>query len=1158
MSELAIGFQSLPAEYQAALLHAQDKLNIAVTPLHALTGGLSGAYVYLASVLSQADRRVEHYILKLDHKNEKARSDEIIRHQAAIRQAPPDFAGRYMAQMAFERVEQAGVMVIFYGIAGQSLLQLRPLAAYDRQDQVETIFVDTVRHVLVDWNVAHPFRQTVHPQKLLEQWLGFRLDAGAPIDTFLEKVCQVRSSAPGFLIQDIIFPNPLAYGRSQEAWGNARPIDAVMGFQHGDLNVNNILVKFSKQNAAIEDYYLIDFALFKEQMPLLFDLRYLEMSYLNLKQSQVTLAKFIDVLGRYRDPDLLDPHLMPIEMIGVASAIGAARRAFGDWVNTNHPSLQDDLWGQYWLAGAAAGLSYCHKAALKEEERLAGLIFAAANLKRYAALFGIQVPAEGKQLYDPRQAERKQASAASTARQASHRPSGGETPHNLPSQPTPFIGREEEVNAARKLLTNQNVRLVTLTGPGGTGKTRLGLKLSADLLDDFPDGVYFIPLAEITEMDNVIPRIAQVLGVRESSGRPLVETLKDYLQDKTLLLFLDNLEQVIAAAPLVAGLLAAAPRLKILVTSRMVMQVRGEHEFAVPTLKTLDPLDLPALARLVDNESIRLFVDRAQAANPRFDLTEGNAPAVAQICRRLDGLPLAIELAAARTKILPPQALLERLSSRFTVLTGGAKDLPARQQTLLNTLEWSHSLLRKEEQTLFARLGVFAGGFTLDIAEAVCNADGSLDLLECVTNLMNNSLLQQEEGLNGQPRFRMLETMRDYALEQLKKHGEMAVMQRAHANFYIQKLAQEAGPKLFSKEGTYWLDWLEKEHDNVQAALTWSQAVPELADLLAVISVYLSWFWYRRGYYNEARLWAEQLLASPTMLGPTRSRAMALMSNSLLALWRADLPVAFTRGQEGLALLQHLEDEVGLPLGLLSMGIVHINMGHDTAAHPLLEEAQEMFQKNNNTYFYGTTMVHLGNVSLGLGKTQEALGWLEKAYVITHELGDNWQISFTLNNLGEVARVQGDYAKARHYYEESEALLRSMGDKGDLARLVHNLGCVALHEGDAQKAETQFNESLSVFRKLGNKRGIAECLASLAGLNAAFGRSQSAARLLGAAEAMLESIGGAWWPADRGEINATRAALQASLGEADYRAESTAGRAMTLDQVLASTQNVNQ
>jgi tetratricopeptide (TPR) repeat protein len=320
----------------------------------------------------------------------------------------------------------------------------------------------------------------------------------------------------------------------------------------------------------------------------------------------------------------------------------------------------------------------------------------------------------------------------------------------------------------------------------------------------------------------------------------------------------------------------------------------------------------------------------------------------------------------------------------------------------------------------------------------------------------------------------------------------------------------------------------------------------------------MSWFWYRRGYYNEGRLWTEQLLASPAIQGPTRSRATALMSSSLLALWRADLSTAFTRGKESLALFQRLEDEQGVPLALLSMGIVHINMGHDGAAHPLLVEAQENFLQTGNIYFYGTTMVHLGNVSLGLGKPQEALGWLEKAYQITKELGDNWQISFCLNNLGEVARVQGDYVNARRYYEESETLLRSMGDKADLARLEHNLGCVALHEGDLHKASELFNTSLRVFRTLGHKRGIAECLASLAGIGAVTGQMQPAARLLGAAEAMLESIGGAWWPADRGEINNTRAALQAGLGETAYQTESTAGRAMTLDQVLATIRNVNQ
>jgi len=404
----------------------------------------------------------------------------------------------------------------------------------------------------------------------------------------------------------------------------------------------------------------------------------------------------------------------------------------------------------------------------------------------------------------------------------------------------------------------------------------------------------------------------------------------------------------------------------------------------------------------------------------------------------------------------------------------------------------------------------------------------------------------------------MLETMREYALEQLKKSGEMAAMQRAHAGYYIQELAQKAGPNLFSKDGTYSLDWLEKEHDNVQAALAWGLTAPEFGDLLCASSIYLSWFWYRRGYYNEARLWTEQLLASVAVQNPTRARATALLSSGLLAIWRGDLPNALSRCEESVALFQRLEDEHGLPFGLLGLGIAHINRGSDNDAYPLLKEAQQLFKEDGNNYFLANTMVHLGNVSLGLGKPEETLELLEKALPITYQMGDNWQVSFALNNFGEVARVQGDYARARRYYEESEALLRSMGDKGDLARLVHNLGCVALHEGDLAAAEAQFNESLKMFRKLANKRGIAEALASLAGLSAASGQAQPAARLLGAAEAMLESIEGAWWPADRGEINHTREMLQSSLGEAAYRAEWTAGRTMTLDQVLANAQHAGQ
>ena len=405
-------------------------------------------------------------------------------------------------------------------------------------------------------------------------------------------------------------------------------------------------------------------------------------------------------------------------MSGVSAVIGSARSAFAEWVTENHPSLHDDLWGQYWLAGVAAGLSYCHKPGLSDEQRLAGLIYAAANLKRYAATFKLPLPTNVELLYDENQFDKDSPGTVKAKR----------SKHNLPAQPTPFIGRTSQIAVLKDLILNPDVHLVTLIGPGGTGKTRLSLQVAQEVLDHFPDGVFFVPLADDTNSDQFISRVAQQLEVREG-GRPLLENIKDYLRDKHLLLVLDNFEQLVSAAPVVGELLAAAPQLKIITSSRIALQLHGEREYPVP------PLDLPqagnesALENLLENESVLLFVGRAQAVHPNFALTMDNASAVAEICRRLDGLPLALELAAARVKLLPPQAILSRLDDRLKLLTGGARDLPSRHQTLRNTLEWSYSLLNEEEKTLYARLSVFVGGFTLEAVEPICNAEKKFDIL---------------------------------------------------------------------------------------------------------------------------------------------------------------------------------------------------------------------------------------------------------------------------------------------------------------------------------------------------------------------------------------------------------------------------------------------
>ncbi|HSL44604.1 MAG TPA: tetratricopeptide repeat protein [Anaerolineales bacterium] len=1143
MSELAADFQYLSREYQALIQLAQDQYRLTITPLDKLVGGWSGAIVYLVSVSANASKQVEHYILKLDHKGKSSKADEVTRHNSALSKSPLAFARDHIARLALQPLEHEGAIAIFYDIAGQSLRDYRPLSNYRRQSQLKTIFTTTNTLLLTKWNANIAFEQAIHPQQLLSKWLGFRLDPGGSSERFLQEVCQIHPDVAGLLINGSVFHNPFAFARKKEYWWNVRPVDSLVGLLHGDLNTNNILVKFSTDDETLEGYYLIDFALFKDHMPLLYDQRYLEMSYLVLSMSRVSIEKSIELIVRLGEVDILEPHQAPVEMAGVCSVIGSGREAFNAWVREYHPSLYDDLWGQYWLAGVAAGLSYCHKPGAPEEQRLAGLVYAAANLKRFSALFPLPTPREVSPLYDEdRFRGAPQSQGAGTP--------APEVLHNLPVQLTTFIGRQEEIATTREMLLRKDVQLVTLTGPGGTGKTRLSLEVAASLLDRFRDGVYFVPLADVGDPEQVVARIAQQLEVRSAGSQPLFKNLKDYLRDRNILLLLDNLEQLVSATPVVGELLAVAPALKVLATSRILLSLRGEHELPILPLHTPDLTDSPSVESLAENESVKLFTERARAAQPHFTLTRDNALAVAQICQRLDGLPLAIELAAARIKMLPPQAILTRLSDRLKLLTGGARDLPIRQQTLRSTLDWSYGLLNPQEKALYARLAVFVGGFSLEAAETVCNVENQLDILEGITSLVNNSLLKQEETTEGEPRFRMLETIRAYALERLTESGEMPELRRAHAHYYAGMIINEAGDGLLGPESTFWLDKLEAEHDNIQAVLDWTQTTSEGRQLALPLLATLTWFWYRRGFFSEGRMWTEQILASAdTEPGP--ERAAAIQMSSRMALWRGDLHIAVMRAKESLILWQRLEDEHSVPMSLMETAVVLINMGNDSEAHTLLKEAEFLFRESGKSYFRAITLVHLGNVSLGLGNPDEARDWLEQAYPLFQEIGEKWGLSFVLNNLGEVARVRGDYGQARRYYEESEALLRATGDKGDLARLVHSLGYIALHKEDYARAESQFTESLAMFRKLGNKRGIAECIAGLASLRAKHGKPHLAAQMLGAAEALLGASGAAWWPADRVEVEKTQGIIQSSLSEDEFAAARTAGQAMGLEQAIA-------
>jgi predicted ATPase/class 3 adenylate cyclase len=681
--------------------------------------------------------------------------------------------------------------------------------------------------------------------------------------------------------------------------------------------------------------------------------------------------------------------------------------------------------------------------------------------------------------------------------------------NNLPAQPTPLVGRERELKEVRDLLRTEGVRLLTLMGPGGIGKTRLGLQVAAELLDEFEDGVFFVALAPIIDPALVASAIAEPLGVVEAGDQPLEESLKGYLRGKELLLLLDNFEQVLAGAPLVGELLSVCPKLKVLATSRSVLRIYGEQEYPVPPLELPRPGRLPPIDRLSQYEAVRLFIERAKAARPDFSVTDENAPAVAEICARLDGLPLAIELAAARIKLLTPGAMLERLGSRLKLLHGGSRDLPERQRTLRGTIEWSHALLEEGERVLFARLAVFSGGRTLEAIETICDARGDLpvDALEGVSSLLDKSLLRQEEGPEGEPRFVMLETIHEYARERLEASGEAEEVRRLHAAYFL-ALAEEAEPELSGADQLACLERLEAEHDNMRAALSWSlEKEPETALRLAVA---LARFWEKRSYFSEGSSWLEAALrlSDRVEAATTHSatRARLLSEAGTFAFFRTDFEHAIVLHGKALELYRELGDDSGVAFALLCLGAQHMEKGDHEQAAPFLEEA----------------------------------------LALSHRIGDKRNIAGTLHNLAEVERQRGNYERAKALGMESIALLREMEDKWQLGMVVGWLGLLAVWSGDDHDlAERSLEEALALDRELGNWAYGAYCLESFAGLAGARAQGSRAARLWGAAEALRTNIG-APRPLDaRLLYEPSMAAARAQLGEAAWEAAFAEGMAMS-------------
>ena len=685
-------------------------------------------------------------------------------------------------------------------------------------------------------------------------------------------------------------------------------------------------------------------------------------------------------------------------------------------------------------------------------------------------------------------------------------------PNNLPLQQTPFVGRGAQVGQVVDLLNHHNVRLLTITGPGGVGKTRLALQAAADLLEGFPDGVWFVDLSVLDDATLVPSAIAGVLGVREEGGA-LTDSLASLLGGKHLLLVLDNFERIVDAASVVTDLLARAPGVKVLTTSRTPLHAYGEREFPLPPFPMPDLDHLPSVEGMSQYDAVRLFVERAQAVRPDFTVTNVNAPAVAEICYRLDGLPLAIELAAAFVKMLPPQALLKRLDQRLPLLTGGARTLPGRQQTMRNTIAWSHDFLTQEEQTLFRRLAVFPGGCTIEAAEAVASEGGTLDVFGGIASLIDKSLLRQEEGVESEPRFLMLETVREYGLDRLTVSGEDGLIRTRHAAYFA-GLAEALRPGIDGPEQVRTVAELEAEQDNLRAAMAWAIEQPDAATALR-LTANLWKFWLVRSRQTEGRDWLERSLAVPGD-APADTRLEALFTAGMFARQQGDYGRAVLHGEEGLELARASGTSFHVARSLSLLGLVAHSQGDFVRARSLFEEARGLVDEAHDAHV-------------------EAM---------------------ILNNLGDTLAAMGDLAGALACYEESLAIWRPRGDSWGISLALLNLGQMALRSGDTLRAGELLKEGLPMSVELGDRARIADYLNAIGRLAAALGQWSSAARLLSAAAARYHSLGIEQFPGHRGEHDQAVATTRAGLGDEAFTAAWEAGQMLAPEHAVTEALSV--
>jgi predicted ATPase/class 3 adenylate cyclase len=728
---------------------------------------------------------------------------------------------------------------------------------------------------------------------------------------------------------------------------------------------------------------------------------------------------------------------------------------------------------------------------------------------------------------------------------------------HLPVRREPPIGRDADARALRALVLRSDVALVTLTGPGGIGKTTLATCVAAELGDAFADGVVFVDLAPLTDPAHVAPAIAQALDLHEQGAQPLVDLLRDHLRDRRFLLVLDNFEQVADAAALVADLLRAAPHLKVLVTSRALLNLRDEHEFPVP------PLALPTqpgqsrpmtLANLGASPAVQVLVQRAAQARPGFALTAENAPAVADIVTRLDGLPLALELAAARLRMLTPQALLGHLDSRLKLLTAGPRDLPARHQTLRAAIASSYDLLDPAEQALFRRMGVFLGGAGYAAVEAVCAgwaggpATDAFEVLDRLQSLAGKSLIRQQGASEDEPRFFMLETIREYAVEQLEAAGEADEAGHRHLDYYS-GVAQRTfyfGP--FQR--AVW-DIAQQDHANFRAALR--RAVEE-GDNEAELTLagWMSFFWNQHGHLFEDVAALEAALRRAPEGASTRAAARALLGLAGLYFFRGDLAACTPYFARALDALVATGDLVNAAMAHSVFGMIVQFHGDAQRARTLVAQGLALAKQTGDDSLIGGVLGNQGHVLLLQGDYAGARASLEGSIVGGRRGGDLWVQAEARATLGDVARCEGDYARAGELYEQALPLFAELDLPSELAAVRHNLAYARLGVGQVDEAERLFAMALRDQQAIGNPHGVAECLGGLAAVRAAQEQLETAARLFGAAAALRDSIGEViWWPAERLDVERTHDRLIAALGPEAFAAAEAAGRSLDEAQAVS-------